>query len=164
MIISLIAAFSENRVIGINNSIPWRIPEDMKWFKKLTLGHTVVMGRKTFESMKNPLPDRKNFVLSGQKNYKADGARVYRSIDEVIKKSADEGEKEIFIIGGGQIYKKTLPLADRIYITLIHKELEGDTFFPSIPEKEFKKVFEEKNYNSSQDISFSFIILDRIKS
>jgi dihydrofolate reductase len=164
MKISLIAAFSENRVIGIDNRIPWRITEDLKRFKKITLGHTVVMGRKTYESLKTPLPGRKNLVLSRQKNYKADGALVCRSLDEAITKSEDEGEEEVFIIGGGQIYEEALPISDRLYITLIHKEIEGDTFFPTVPDNKFKKVFEEKKCSLSSEVSFSFIVLERATS
>ncbi len=165
---SIIAAFSENRVIGLNNRLPWHIQEDLKWFKKTTMGHTVIMGRKTFESLQKPLPGRKNIVLSTQKNYKASGALVCRSIDEAIKISKAGDEKEIFIIGGGQIFNKTLPRADRIYITLIHKEFAGDTFFPVIREGMFKKVFQEAHTdrgtgNIPKDITFSFKILDRVK-
>lgn len=168
MKISIIAALSENRLIGLNNRLPWHIPEDLKWFKKTTMGHPVIMGRKTFESLQRPFPGRKNIVLSTRINYKASGAFVCRSIDEAIKILKDGDEKEIFIIGGGQVFKKTLPRADRIYITIIHKEIEGDTFFPVIPEDMFKKVFREAHFerrpgNIPEDITFSFEILDRVK-
>lgn len=168
MKISIIAAISENRVIGLNNRLPWHIREDLKWFKKNTMGHTVIMGRKTFESLQKPLPGRKNIVLSAQKNYKASGALVCRSIYEAIKISKAGDEKEIFIIGGGQVFNKALPRADRIYITLVHKEFDGDTFFPVIPEGMFKKVYQEAHTlkgsgNIPEDITFSFKILDRVK-
>ena len=176
MKISLIAAISENRVIGSKGRIPWHIPEDLKRFKKITMGHTVIMGRKTYESLKSPLTGRKNIVLSGNKDYRAEGAEVYTSIGDAIKKSEAGGEKELFVIGGGQIFKKTLPLADRIYITLIHKEFEGDSFFPIIPESRFNKVFEENHHEKKYGIdtdsakekngsnNYSFIIFDRVIS
>ena len=132
------------------------------------MGHTVIMGRKTFESLQKPLSGRKSIVLSTQKKYKANGAKVCSSIDETIKMLKANDEKEIFIIGGGQIFYKILPRADRIYLTLVHKEFDGDTFFPVIPEGMFNKVFsethtEKKPGNIPEDITFTFKIFDRVK-
>jgi len=125
MKISIIVAMTEKRVIGKNNRLPWHIPEDFRWFKKITIDHPVIMGRKTFESIGKPLPGRKNYVITRQMHYRAPGAVVCRSLEEAIEKSRDSTENEIFIIGGESIYKDALKLTNRIYLTLIHKEYSG---------------------------------------
>jgi dihydrofolate reductase len=129
MIISLVLAVSENGVIGKNNQLPWRLPADLKHFKKVTLGHTVIMGRKTYDSIGKPLPQRRNIVITRNQEWKADGTEVFNSLEAAIE--ACEGEEEVFVIGGATIYKKVLEenLANRIYLTRIHENFDGDTFF-----------------------------------
>ncbi|GIV33425.1 MAG: dihydrofolate reductase [Chitinophagales bacterium] len=128
--IALILAVSENQVIGKDNKLPWHLPADMKHFVQLTKGHVVIMGRKTFESLQKPLPDRINLVVTRQHDFHAPGTIICHSLEEALQKAAHYESKDIFIIGGSEIYRQSLPLADRIYLTRIHHQFEGDTFFP----------------------------------
>lgn len=142
--INIIVATSENNVIGRGNDIPWYIPEDLEHFKKLTTGNTVIMGRKTYESLPKeyrPLPNRVNIVITRDKSYQAKGCLVVNSLEEALRKS--DNNREIFIIGGGQIYREGLKFADRIYLTKIHKNISGDTYFPKL-NKFWKLVDEEE--------------------
>ena len=137
MQLSLIWAMAENRVIGRNNSLPWRLPHDMRHFMKTTMGRPVIMGRKTFESMKSPLPGRTNIVLTQNAQWQRDGVQVVATLDEAIalaeSQSLIDGVDEVMVIGGAQIYELALPLADRLYLTTVHAEPQGDVFFrPSI--------------------------------
>ncbi|MEW9669233.1 dihydrofolate reductase [Ammoniphilus sp. 3BR4] len=127
--ISVIVAMSRNRVIGKDNKMPWHLPADLAYFKRTTMGHTVLMGRKTFESMGRPLPGRKNVILTRQKDYQPEGCMVLHSIEEAL--AAFKGE-ELFVIGGAEIIKEFLPVVDRLYLTLIDEEFEGDTFLPEL--------------------------------
>jgi dihydrofolate reductase len=129
MIVSLVVAVSENGIIGKDNKLPWKLPSDLRFFKQLTTGHTVIMGRKTFESIGRPLPNRRNMVLSGNPDYNAEGVEVYQMIGEALK--ACIGEDEVFIIGGATIYAMAfeLDIVDRIYMTIVHADFEGDTYF-----------------------------------
>ena len=131
MIISLIAAMSENRVIGAGNRIPWSIPSDLKRFNEITMGHPVIFGRKTFESIGRPLQGRKNIILTEQRNYRIEGASVVHSLADALNLCSNE--EEVFICGGGPLYQETISRADRIYLTVVHHVFEGDTFFPEIP-------------------------------
>ncbi|MCW3105653.1 MAG: dihydrofolate reductase [Segetibacter sp.] len=141
MLISLIVAASENNVIGKNNDLPWRLPNDMKYFKNTTWGMPVIMGRKTFESMKNePLPGRINIVITRQTNWKPEGAVVVHSWNDAMFVAKDADCKEVFVIGGGEIFKDTVKKADRIYMTRVHTIIDGDVFFPEIDEKKWKLV------------------------
>ncbi len=130
--ISLIAAMAENRVIGLGNAIPWHLPADMKRFRAITMGHPVIMGRKTFESIGRPLAGRKTIILTRNRDYGAVGCLIAGSLREALAECA--GADEVFICGGGEVYREALPLASRIYLTVIHGEIEGDTLFPEIPE------------------------------
>lgn len=141
MIISLIAAMSENRVIGRENTIPWSIPSDLKRFSEITMGHPVIFGRKTFESIGRPLPGRKNIILSGQKDYRVEGATVVHSLADAL--NLCDSEEEVFICGGGPLYQEAISRADRIYLTVVHGVYEGDTFFPEIPAA-FTEISREK--------------------
>jgi dihydrofolate reductase len=146
MIVALIAAVAKNNVIGKENDLPWYIPEDLKHFREITAGQTVVMGRKTYESIiarnGEPLPDRKNIVITRQKNYPvAKGVEVYPSLDEAL--AAHKNDDAIFVIGGAEIFTEALPKADRLYITHIDKEYEGDVYFPKVNYDLFSKVSEE---------------------
>ncbi|MCH5720682.1 dihydrofolate reductase [Niabella hibiscisoli] len=135
MIISLVVAASNNNIIGKDNRLVWSLPDDMKHFKNVTWGMPVVMGRKTFESFKRPLPGRKNIVLSNQKGLKIDGAIVLNSVKDVAFMVKEADVKELMVIGGGEIYKMYYPKANRIYMTRVDTVIEGDTHFPVIEEK-----------------------------
>ena len=155
MNLTIIVAVSENNVIGAENKIPWYIKEDIKRFKQLTLNHPVIMGRRTYESIPlkfRPLPDRKNIVLS--KNLKSsEGIYVAEDIEEALKLA--EG-KDTYIIGGRSVYESFLPISNRIELTRIHKNFEGDIFFPEVKWHDWKLVNEEKGVNK-EEISYSFL-------
>ena len=129
MIVSLVLAVSENGVIGKDNQLPWHLPADMKFFKQLTTGHTVIMGRKTYDSIGRPLPNRRNVVISRKVDFTLAGVEVFESLGGALKSCI--GEDEVFVIGGGTIYAKALDLdvVDRIYMTIVHADFEGDTRF-----------------------------------
>lgn len=139
MKISMIAAVAKNRAIGKNNQLLWHIPEDLKHFKDITRGHAVVMGSKTFESLGHPLPQRTNIVIAKDLDYQAQGCVIVHSLDNAIIEAGKVEKDEIFIIGGGSIYSQFLPRADKLYITLVDKEFDADTFFPPY-EDQFKKI------------------------
>ncbi|WP_100331346.1 dihydrofolate reductase [Bacillus xiapuensis] len=126
--ISFIWAMDKNGLIGSNNRLPWRLPEDLKFFKETTLGHPIVMGRKTYESIGKPLPGRENIILTRDPSYQAEGCTVIHSADELMAKAENGGEW--FVTGGAEIFKQLLPFADRLYVTVIEEEFEGDTYFP----------------------------------
>ena len=132
---------SENRLIGRAGALPWRLPSDLKRFKALTGGHTIIMGRKTFESLGRPLPDRTSIIVTSNHGYRAEGALVAHSLEEALEKAGADGE--VFIIGGGEIYRQALPLADRLELTIVHAVLDGDTYFPEFDVKDWKLVGEE---------------------
>lgn len=160
MNISIIVAIAQNNVIGNNNQLIWHIPGDLKRFKSITMGHTVVMGRKTFESIGKPLPGRKNVVISRQSNFKPEGCLVYNSFDKAL--NSLKTEDEIFIIGGGEIYRMAMPLTHRIYLTKIHKDFTGDTFFPEIPLEDWEITYEELiSEDEKTGFSYSYINLER---
>src|SRR3989344_1427321 len=143
MIISLIAAMGKSRVIGKDNALPWNLPPDLKRFRQITLGKPVVMGRKTFESLGKPLPDRKNIVITRDKDYKAYGCVVVHSVDEALK--AASGNEELMVIGGEQIFREAIPIADRMYLTFIDENFEGDAYFPEYNQKEWKEMNREEH-------------------
>ncbi|ESU30233.1 hypothetical protein G3A_23025 [Bacillus sp. 17376] len=128
--ISLIWAMDENRVIGYHNQLPWRLPEDLKFFKRVTMGHPIAMGRKTYESIGKPLPGRENIVITRDENYGPEGCTVIHSIEEMLAYAIENKSEEIFVIGGAEIFKEVLHHADKLYLTMIHHQFEGDTFFP----------------------------------
>ncbi len=138
MIVSHIAAIAKNKVIGVEGDLPWDLPEDMKFFREKTSGHIIVMGRKTFESFPKPLKNRLHIVITRQQGYQApEGVEVFSSIDEALKFCEGQTSRwgdEVFIIGGGEIYKQTLDRADQLYLTLIDKEFEGDAKYPDYEE------------------------------
>ena len=135
--ISIIVAYANGRVIGKNGSIPWRLPNDSQYFKRITSGHTVVMGRKTFESMRRPLPNRRNVVLTSSRTFAAPGVEVVHCVDDVL---ALGNRDDVFIIGGESIYRQFLEVAERLYITEIDVEVDGDTFFPEWDRQSFTLV------------------------
>ena len=130
MTISFIAALADNNVIGRDNRLPWHMPADLKRFKALTLGHHVIMGRKTFDEIKKPLPGRINVVVTRSVDFSPEGVAVARSIEEALAKAEASGDPEIFVIGGAEIFAQLMHRADRMHLTRVHAEPEGDTFFP----------------------------------
>jgi dihydrofolate reductase len=138
MIISIIAALAENRVIGHNGAIPWDIPEDRRRFRDLTMGHPVIMGRKTYEAIGHPLPGRRNIVITKDGGFRDDGCLAVNDLSSAL--AACAGNDEVFICGGGEIYREALPLAKRLYLTLVPGTVEGDASFPEIPEEEFEET------------------------
>lgn len=143
MNISLILAMSRNRVIGRDNQLPWHLPADLAHFKATTMGKPILMGRKTWESIGKALPGRKNIVLTGQAGYTAEGATVVNNIDEAI--AACESADELMVIGGAGVYQVFLPRAQKIYLTLIDEDFEGDTLFPRLDESEWREESREEN-------------------
>ena len=131
MTVTIIAAMAENRVIGKDGAMPWHLPDDLARFKSITMGHPVIMGRKTFESLGRPLPGRQNIVLSRREGYAPEGVTVARTLDEALELAGVA--REVFICGGGEVYREALPLAGRILLTVIHCVYEGDAVFPEIP-------------------------------
>nr|AIA14286.1 Dihydrofolate reductase [uncultured bacterium] len=156
MKVSMIVAMSENRVIGKENQLPWRLPEDLKRFKEITIGHPVIMGRKTFESIGRLLPGRENIVITRQTEFSFPGAVVKSSLEAALSYCERKAE-ESFIIGGAEIYRLGMPYATRIYLTLIRKSIEGDAYFPTLP-----SGFEETQRDDRNgDLPFSFLVLER---
>lgn len=163
MKLSLIAAMSCNRVIGLNNTIPWRIKEDLKYFKEKTLYKPVIMGRKTFESIGRLLPDRLNIIVTKKLDYIVKDAIIVNSIEEaigicILRIGSLESNDEIMVIGGQEIYEQTLPLAERVYLTIIDKEIEGDAFFPELDADEWEIIETSK---AKGNPPFSFNVFER---
>ncbi|MFL2604613.1 MAG: dihydrofolate reductase [Flavobacteriaceae bacterium] len=161
--ITLIAAASENNVLGKDNRLIWHISDDLKRFKKLTLGHSIIMGRKTFESMPKALPNRNNIVLTRNNNYRAKNVTVAHDLKEAIELTGEDSNP--YIIGGGEIYNLFLPIANRIELTRVHDIFDGDAFFPEIDLNKWKLFYTEKHF-STQDITYnySYLTYKKIKS
>jgi len=156
--ISIIAALSENRVIGNKGEIPWHIPGEQKRVKEITTPHPLIMGRKTHEAIGRILPGRLNIIVTSDQDYQVEGGAVAHSIEEAIKIASEEDPEEIFIFGGGKIYQEALPFVDRLYLTLVHKTVEGDAFFPEY--SEFRKVIEKQD-NEVDGLHYTYITLER---
>lgn len=162
MIISLIAAATENNVIGKDNDLPWHLPDDMKFFVQTTRGHHILMGRKNLESFGKLLPKRTNIILTRDTSFTYEGAVIFHNLKEAFQFAENNGEDELMVIGGGEIYKQALPHADRIYLTRIHTEIEGDTFFPEINQKEWEVVHEEYHpKDEKHQYDFTFFTFER---
>ncbi|MFD0933439.1 dihydrofolate reductase [Psychroflexus salinarum] len=160
MIITMIAAAAENNALGKNNELIWHLPDDFKRFKAITSHHHIIMGRKTFETFPKLLPNRKHIVITRQKDYKREGVEVVQSLQDALKFSSEE--KEVFIIGGGEIYKQALPYADKIELTRVHGTFEADAFFPEIDESKWKLIHSE--YHSKDERhNYDFTYLTYIK-
>lgn len=165
--ISLIVAQGLNRVIGCNNSMPWHIPEDLQYFKRTTMGKPVIMGRKTFDSIGRPLPKRPNIVVTRQPEWQADGVKVTNSLEQALSLAPTMcNSSEIMIIGGAEIYRQALPLANRLYITQIKASFEGDAFFPEWDVTEWKRVLPDdalgaKGVSSVSNLEYEFQVFDR---
>jgi dihydrofolate reductase len=160
--ITLIAAVAENNAIGKNNQLLWHLPADFKRFKEITTGHYIVMGRKTFESFPKPLPNRTHIVISRQKNYKPEGCIVVPSLEKALEISPKN--EEVFIIGGGEIYKQSIAIANKLDITKVHQSFDGDVFFPEIDPKIWKLTSEKfHKKDEKNNFDFSFQIFEKIK-
>ena len=154
--LTIIAAASTNNVIGFNNKLIWNIPNDLKRFKELTLGHSVIMGRKTFESLPNPLPKRRNIIITKNKDYSRDGIEVTSNIEDAI--DLCKSDSQPFIIGGGEIYSQTIEIVDKIELTRVYKDYQGDAFFPDIPPDKFELANELVNYlDDDNGTKYSFL-------
>jgi len=167
MTISLIAALAENRVIGKNNDLPWRLPDDMKFFMETTKGHYVIMGRKNYDSLLDkykPLPNRTNIVVTRQKDLQAPGCVVVNSVEKGLEIARQNNEQEVFVIGGAEIYKIALPDADRLYLTEIQAQVEGDTYFPEFSKQEWKEVSRKSHpADARHPFSFDFVIYEKAR-
>jgi len=162
MILSLIVAASENGVIGKDNDLPWHLPADLKHFKKITSGHCIIMGRNTYESIGRPLPKRTNIVVSSNRSLAIEGCLVVHSVDEAIELTKQHESEEAFIIGGATLYNTCLDKAEKIYLTRVHTEIQGDTFFPEIDMNNWEVVSEEYHEKDEKHLyNFSFITLER---
>lgn len=156
--ISIIAAIGKNRELGKNGELIWRIPEDMRHFKEVTNGHPVIMGRKTFESIGKPLPGRNNIIITRNVDYAAPGCIIVQSIEKAIKEAKKRNQEEIFIIGGGEIYKLAMPLTDRLYLTIVDASADADTYFPSFDDF---LLIERKEIKTKSGLSISFQIYQK---
>ncbi|WP_042145555.1 dihydrofolate reductase [Paucisalibacillus sp. EB02] len=162
--ISLLFAMDQNQLIGANNDLPWHLPNDLKFFKEKTTGHTIVMGRKTFDSIGRALPNRRNVVLSRQEVQLPSDVELIHHVETIIEWNNDYPEEEIFVIGGGGLFKQILPYADRMYVTLIDEVFKGDVFFPEFSLEDWKEMSREKGIKDEKNpYDYFFIQYDRIK-
>ena len=157
--ISIIVAHSRNMAIGKAGTLVWRLPNDLKRFKKLTTGHPIIMGRRTYQSINRPLPDRTNIVVTRDTNLRIPGCIVVYSVVEAIRKARELDREEVFIIGGAEIYKETLSLADRLYVTVVDMYIDGDAFFPEYSNIFTKKISEESG--EFEGLKYSYLILEK---
>jgi len=157
-VVSIIVAMDEKRGIGKENALMWRIPGELPRFKKITIGHPIIMGRKTFESIGKALPGRTNIVITRDKNFSAEGVIVSSSLPEAIEKAQHRDQEEVFIIGGGQIYSQALPLTDKLYLTLVKGDFGADTFFPDY--SVFSTVVSKEDHKTEAHV-FQFVELTR---
>jgi len=167
MIISLIVAVAENRVIGKNNQLPWHLPADMKHFRDTTMGHCVIMGRKNYDSILlkyRPLEGRTNIVVTRQKDFIAEKCIVVNSIEDALSEAKKKSESEVFVIGGADIYKQTIGIADKLYVTHISHTFEGDAFFPKIDESKWKLISQkDMKADEKNKFPFSFCGYEKIR-
>ena len=160
--LSIIVAMAKNRVIGINNTLPWHLPADLKHFKALTMGHHIVMGRKTYESIGKPLPGRTSVVVTRNRELKIDGCIMCGSLPEAIAIAAGGNDEEIFIVGGAAIFEQALSLADTLYVTEIQQDIAGDTHFPLLDKKQWQEVSRERlSQEIPQPLEYHFVVYQR---
>jgi dihydrofolate reductase len=159
--LSLVVAMDRNRLMGAGGGLPWRLPNDLRWFRQCTVGKPIVMGRHTWESIGRALPERPNLVLTSRPEYDAPGATVVHSFDQALHVAADY--PEIAVIGGAVVFEETLPFADRLYLTVVHAELEGDTWFPVFDTSEWRETFREDHDPDDRHAwPYTFLIWERI--
>ncbi len=161
MMVSLIWAMADNRVIGIENRLPWKLPADMQWFRRQTLGKPIVTGRLTFESFgAKPLPGRRNLIVSRNPGYRAEGAEVFESLAAALAATAED--EEVMVIGGASLYTQALPRADRLYMTLVHTKVEGDARFPAFDMAQWQEIeHTDCDADEKNPYPYSFVILQR---
>lgn len=166
MKLSMIVAAAQNRVIGRDNALPWYLPNDLKYFKQTTLGKPIIMGRKTYESIGKPLPGRTNIVITRQTDYQPDGVKVVHSVAEARDLAESvcliDGQEEAMIMGGAEIYTLALPDADRLYLTEVHADVDGDAYFPEYDKTEWKEISREDfSAEGSNPYNYSFVVYDK---
>ena len=164
MIKSIMVARSDNQVIGKDNDLVWHMPADLKYFKETTMGHYAIMGRKTYEAVDKPLPGRTNVIVTRQSDYRREGCIVVHSVEEALALGEENGQEEVFILGGSQIYELTLArdLVDRIYLTEINAEFDGDSFFPEIDMAQWREVKrEEHEADKKNPHPYAFVVLEK---
>lgn len=160
--ISLIFAMDRNRLIGQNNQLPWHLPADLQYFKRVTTGHTVIMGRKTYESIGKPLPGRKNWVISRQQPLQLEGCTTFSSVAELL--NALEAQEEAFVIGGAEVYRQFFPFADRLYITQLDEAFTGDTYFPEFSFDEWRLIQSEQGIKDEKNpYDYRFMVWERVQ-
>jgi len=158
--ISIVVAISSNNAIGKNNQLLWHLPADLKHFKNITTGHTIIMGRKTYDSIGKPLPNRRNIIITRQKDLQLDGVEVVNSLDEALTLCKDE--KEIFVIGGAEIYKQAISICDKIYLTRVHQNFDADAFFPELDNETWKEISKEDHLPDEKNkFAYTFSTLER---
>ena len=166
MPVSLIVAATRNQVIGRDNQMPWHLPDDLRYFKQRTLGKPIIMGRKTWQSLGRPLPGRLNIVVTRQQGVDFAGAEVFSDLEAALQRGREwavqQGVDEVMLIGGGQLYKQALPLAQRVYLTRIELELEGDTFFPVLDSREWHKIDAQIHSAANGQPGYTFEVWQRI--
>ncbi len=166
MKLALIVAMAQNHVIGINNNLPWHLSEDLKYFKRVTMGKPIIMGRKTFESIGQSLPGRTNIVVTRNEDYQAEGIKIVHSLKSAIELCKSiaviDGSDEVMVIGGAELYKQALPLSDFLYLTEVHAEVNGDAYFPEFDRKEWREIARD-NYKAVEPnpYDYSFIVLEK---
>lgn len=157
--LSLVVAMDENRLIGVDGGLPWKLSNDLKQFKRLTVGKIVLMGRKTWQSLGRPLPDRENWVLTRDSSFRADGARVFSELADAVREA---GDRELMVIGGAEIYREALPLANRIFLTRVHAKVKGDTWFPEVDAAAWRETAREDHpADDRHAYAYSFVTLER---
>ena len=164
MIKSIMVARSDNRVIGKDNDLVWHMPADLRYFKETTMGHYAIMGRKTYEAVDKPLPGRTNIIITRQPDYRREGCLIVHSVEEALALGEENGQEEVFILGGSQIYELAMDMADRIYLTEIKAEFEGDSYFPEIDSSKWKEVKREEHAPDEKNPHpYAFVVLERIR-
>ena len=166
MKLALIVAMAKNHVIGINNNLPWHLSEDLKYFKRVTMGKPIIMGRKTFESIGRPLPGRTNIVITRNKNYQAEGIKVVHSLKTAMELcnsiAVIDGGDEAMVIGGAELYTEALPLADYLYLTEVHADVQGDAYFPEFNRNDWQEIARD-NFKAVEPnpYDYSFTVLEK---
>jgi dihydrofolate reductase len=159
-----IAAIDENRLIGVNNQLPWHLPADLQHFKALTTGHPILMGRKTFESIGRPLPNRLNIIMTRETQLTVPGCEVANSLEAALAIAKKQPSQEIFVIGGAEIYQQLMPYTQRIYLTVVHHAFTGDTFFPAIDMDAWREIGNERHAaDANNPYAYSFVTLEKIR-
>jgi len=165
-LLSLIAALADNRCIGIGNKLPWYLPEDLKYFKAVTMGKPIIMGRTTFDSLGRPLPNRCNIVVTRNRDFSHPGVKLAHSLEEAIRIGESvahiEGGEEIVVIGGAEIYRQALPLVGRMYLTEVHKSVAGDAFFPEFDRSQWQESGRRAFHYEPAQLDYSFVTYERI--